>query len=129
MPAGLPEVWSSNLPEPTTTGVHAIALGLSALSMALLGVDYYALIWGMIGALVALFHTDQGMGRVRSVIYVALSTLCGAALGTGLLSSISSESRALLNVASLVAGFGAQKIVTALLKAGLKRIDRIGGPE
>lgn len=113
--------------EPTTAGVHAISLMLSAFFMAVLGVDYYSLIWGMVGALVALFQTEQPMGRVRSVIYIALSTLCGAAIGSGVLSSISSESRALLILLSLVGGFGAQKIVTALLKAGIARIEKMGG--
>ena len=115
------------MPEPTTSGVHAFALALSALSMSLLGVDYYSLIWGMVGAQVALFQNDTPMGRVRSVIYIALSTLVGAAVGTGTLSFFSSESRALLILISLVGGFGAQKIVTALLNAGLARIERIGG--
>lgn len=63
----------------------------------------------------------------RSVIYIALSTLVGAACGTGALSSISSTSRPLLIIGSLVGGFGAQVIVTALLRASLKRIEKLGG--
>lgn len=114
-------------PEPAVSAAHALALALSTVSLALLGVDYYSLVWGMIGAYVALFQGQRTMGRVQSVIFVALSTLVGAAVGTGVLSFFSSESRALLNLCSLVAGFGAQKVVTALLNAGLSRIAKIGG--
>lgn len=113
--------------DPTITGAHAFATALSALSLALLGVDYYSLIWGMVGAQVALFQNQERMGRVRSVIYIALSTLVGAAVGTGTMSFFSSESRALLIVCSLVGGFGAQKIVAGLLNAGLARIGKMGG--
>lgn len=114
------------MPEPTTTGVHALALALSTISLALLGVDYYSLLWSLVGALLALFQAEK-MGRVRSVIYIALSTLVGAACGTGALSSISSTSRPLLIIGSLVGGFGAQVIVTALLRASVKRIEKLGG--
>ncbi|WP_137860808.1 hypothetical protein [Variovorax sp. 3P27G3] len=114
------------MPEPTTTVAGAIAAGASAISLALLGVDYYSLIWGMVGALLALYQAAK-MGRVRSVIFVSLSTLVGAACGTGALSTFQSESRPLLIVCSLVAGFGAQLIVTALLRAGINRIDKLGG--
>lgn len=114
------------MPEPTTTVAGAIAAGASAISLALLGVDYYSLIWGMVGALLALYQAAK-MGRVRSVIFVSLSTLVGAACGTGALSTFQSESRPLLIVCSLVAGFVAQLIVTALLRAGINRIDKLGG--
>jgi len=114
------------LPEPTTTIAGAIAAGASTITMALLGVDYYSLIWGMVGALLALYQAEK-MGRIRSVIFISLSTLVGAACGTGALSTLQSESRPLLIVFSLVAGFGAQVVVTALLRAGINRIDKLGG--
>lgn len=111
--------------EPTFV-VNAIAAGASTVTMALLGVDHYALVWGMVGALLAVYQAEN-LGRARSVIFVTLSTLVGAACGTGALSAISSDSRPLLIVFSLVAGFGAQVIVTRLLRAFLHRIDRLGG--
>lgn len=114
------------MPEPTTTLAGAIAAGASTITMALLGVDYYSLIWGMVGALLALYQAEK-MGRIRSVIFISLSTLVGAACGTGALDAIKSESKPLLIVFSLVAGFGAQVIVTALLRAGINRIDKLGG--
>jgi hypothetical protein len=114
------------MPAPTITTADAIAAGASTITLALLGVDYYSLIWGMVGALLALYQAEK-MGRVRSVIFISLSTLVGAACGTGALHTLESTSRPLLIVLSMVAGFGAQVIVTALLRAGLNRIDRLGG--
>lgn len=114
--------------EPTSTaGVNALVLAISAATMALLGVDYYSLVWGMFGAQVALFQNQATMGRVRALVYVALSTLVGAAVGTGTAAFLASKSQPLLILVSLVGGFGAQKIVTALLDAGLARVKKMGG--
>lgn len=115
------------MPEPTTTlSAAAVAAAISGVTSALLGVEYYSLIWGMVGALLALYQAAP-MGRLRSVIFVSISTLVGAACGTGAVDSIGSDSRPLLIVASLVAGFGAQLIVTALLRSALSRIEKLGG--
>ncbi len=111
--------------EPTTVAAGAIATA-STVTLAILGVDYYSLIWAMVGTLLALYQAER-MGRVRSVIYVTLSTLVGAAVGTGTMSFFTSESRGMLIVVSCVSGFGAQVIVTALLKAGVHRIKKLGG--
>lgn len=114
-------------PEPTTTlTAAAVAAAISGFTSALLGVDYYSLAWGMIGALWALYQTPPA-GRVRSVIFVSLSTLAGAACGTAALEAIGSESKPLLILASLVAGFGAQSLLSALLRSTLRRIDKTGG--
>ena len=114
-------------PEPATSGVKAIVIGLSGVAMSLLGVDYYSLIWAMVGALWALFLNTERMGRVRSVIYVSLSTCIGAAVGTAGVSLLTSESRALLIVLSMVVGFGAHRVMSALLASTLQRIDKLGG--
>lgn len=113
--------------EPTTTlSAAAVAATISGFTSALLGVDYYSLIWGMVGALLALYQASP-MGKVRSVVLVSISTLAGAACGTGAVDVMGSESRPLLIVASLVAGFGAQRIVAALLQTTLNRIEKLGG--
>lgn len=115
------------MPEPTTSTVlAAVAGGISTITLALLGVDYYSLIWSMVGTLLALYQAER-MGRLRSVIFVVLSTLIGAALGSGLMDFWGSSSRPVLIAVSLVSGFGAQLIVTALLRAGINRIERLGG--
>lgn len=114
------------MPEPTITAFSAVAAGASAITLALLGVDYYSLIWGLVGALLALYQAEP-MGRMRSMIFISLSTLVGAACGTGATELVASASRPVLIVSSLVSGYGAQLIVTALLGAGVKRIDKLGG--
>lgn len=111
--------------EPTTTA-GLIVGAISMATLALLGVDYYSLLWALVGALLALYQSES-MGKVRTVIFILLSTLIGAACGTGALAFVNSESRPLLILASLVAGYGAQIVVTALLNAGVKRIEKLGG--
>lgn len=112
------------MPEPTATIAGALAAGASTVTMALLGVDHYSLVWGLVGALVALYQADT-MGRVKSVVFVALSTLIGAAAGTGVQAWFETTSRPLLIVASMTGGFGAQAIITTVLRIGLEWLDRI----
>lgn len=106
--------------------VQDITAALSAALFALLGVDYYSLLWGAIGAFYVLFQNETPMGRLRSTIYVTLATLVGAALGTAGGAAIGSESRALLNVLSLIGGFGSQKIVSTLLQSVVTRLTKKG---
>ncbi|WP_017756862.1 putative holin [Pseudacidovorax intermedius] len=110
-------------PEPTSNVVACIAASASTLAMAMPGVDYYALIWGLIGALLALYQAER-MGRIRSLVFVALSTLVGAACGTAATEFIGS-SRPVLIVLSLIAGFGAQVLVTTLLRALLSHVGKL----
>lgn len=110
--------------EPTSVTI-AIAT-LSAFTLSLLGVDYYSLLWALIGALLALYQSEP-MRKWRTMWFIALSTLVGAACGTGGYEVVASNSRPVLIVLSLVAGYGAQLIVTALLGAGVKRIEKLGG--
>ena len=117
---------ASMMTDPVTTAAGTLASAASTVTLALLGVDYYSLIWGMVGALWALYQAEK-MGRVRSVTFITLSTLVGAAIGNVALWAMASTSRPLLIVCSLVAGFGAQVIVQALLRAGLRRIESLGG--
>lgn len=111
------------MPEPTSFAAGAITTA-SALTLAVLGVDYYSLIWSLVGTFGALYWREQRVGSIRSVLYVALSTLVGAAIGTALMAGAGSTSRPILILLSLVCGFGAQAILTALLEAGLERIKR-----
>lgn len=114
------------MPEPTTSIVSAVVSAASAVTLALLGVDYYSLFWGMVGALLALYQAKR-IGRFRALIGVVLSTLLGAALGTGAVDFWGSTSRPILIVISAVSGFGAQLIMSALLRNFIHQIDRVGG--
>ncbi|WP_295378345.1 putative holin [uncultured Pseudacidovorax sp.] len=113
------------MPEPTTTTAASLAAGASTLAMALLGVEYYALVWGLIGALCAAYHAER-MPWPRALIFVGLSTLVGAACGAWANESLG-KSTTQLAVLSLVCGFGAQAILIQLLRIMLERIERLLG--
>lgn len=114
--------------EPTATSVTlgALAGAISGATLALLGVDYYSLVWALVGAMVARSERAS-MGRVRAVIYIALSTLLGAALGSAAVVLAEQQHRAVLILASIVCGAGAQMLISAVLQAALARIAALGG--
>jgi hypothetical protein len=99
----------------------ALIAGLSSVLLTLFGVDYYALMWGLVGACLA--------STRRALIYVALSTLIGAALGTTAVEFFRTTHRAFLITGSLVGGAGAQVLVGALLQLALTRIKKMGGAD
>lgn len=113
------------MPEPTTSTAAALAAALSTTSLALFGVDYYSLLYGCVGAMMAMTQAEA-MTRTRAVIFMALSTLVGAALGNGALALLGSTNRALLIVGCIVCGASAQLIVSRLIQAALSRIDALG---
>lgn len=134
--------------EPTSTTVAALAASLSGVTLALFGVDYYSLLYGMVGALFAVVHantiapkpppaTDSvvshiarisaliiGSGRV--VIYVAFSTLAGAVIGNAAAALLGGNNRSIIILGCMVGGAGAQAMVSAVLNAALARIKRLG---
>lgn len=105
------------------------AAGVSSLTLALLGVSHYALIWGFVGALVALFQHRERMGAFRAITFVMLSTLSGAAMATWGITYLDTGTRPVLIGMSLVAGFGAQLLLTALIRNAIHRINQLGGDE
>lgn len=107
--------------EPTSSTAAVVAT-ISAITLALLGVQYYALLWAFVGAMVALIQSAS-MTRGRACVYVLLSTLAGAALGQAAVAWVGSEQRALLVAASLLGGVGAPLVVSSLLRAALRLID------
>lgn len=102
-----------------------LAGAISGATLALLGVDYYSLLWALVGAMLALGQS-AAMTRGRAVVYVILSTLIGAALGSAAVVLAGQGHRALLILASVVAGAGAQLLVGAILQAALQRIAALG---
>jgi uncharacterized protein YneF (UPF0154 family) len=103
------------VPIDSTLSFGAVAAAMSAISLALFGVDYYSLLYGLVGALLALPHVEQ-MGRWRAVLFVVLSTLAGAVIGNGILAYFASSNRALLIAGCLAGGIVAQALAAALLK-------------
>lgn len=108
--------------EPTTT-TAAIASGLSAFTLALFGVDYYALVWGLVGAMFAQGMTST-MTRKQAIIYVSLATFSGAAIGTGFQALFfGSTNKPVLVLFSLAGGFAAQKILDGVVSLITRRLE------
>src|SRR4051812_14701043 len=94
----------------------AFVAGVSQVLLTLFGVDYYAMLWAFVGSLVALSQTGQ-MTRARALVYVCLSTLVGAALGSAAYVYLAATAKPILLLASVTGGFGWQLIMTAIVQA------------
>lgn len=101
--------------EPTTVTAGALAAAASAVTLALFGVDYYSLLYGFVGAALALSQAEA-MGRSRAILYVSLSTLVGAVIGNVFVDWIDHKSRFYLIGSCLVGGIVAQALVAVLIK-------------
>jgi hypothetical protein len=121
--------------EPTTTTAGAItayAAGISSVTLALIGVDPIAIIWGLIGAMFARGH-GLALTRARAGMYIAITTFSGAALGTGFESLFQNimqtthQTRPLLVLASLIGGAFASRLIEALGTAIERKLSNIGG--
>jgi crotonobetainyl-CoA:carnitine CoA-transferase CaiB-like acyl-CoA transferase len=111
--------------EPTSQAA-AFAASLSAITLALLGVDHLSIIYGLVGALFALYEAER-MERGRAMVFVVLSTLAGAAMGNGALALLGSGSKGVLLVSCIVCGYGTQALLARLLRRGLNQIDKDDG--
>jgi hypothetical protein len=100
---------------PETGIAAAVAAALSTASLALFGVDYYSLLYALVGALLALPHAEQ-MGRTRAIVYVMLSVLAGAAIGNCAVLYLHLTSRPMLILACLGGGLLAQALAAFILK-------------
>ena len=105
--------------------VAAFVTGASQVLLTLFGVDYYAMLWAFVGSLVAMAQTETTMSRPRAVVYVFLSTMVGAALGTAAFAYLDAKPKAVLLLCSVVGGW--QLIMAALVQAVVQRIKTIGG--
>jgi len=111
--------------EPATTAA-SVAAAASGITMALLGVDYHSLLYGLIGALIAVSQA-QHTSRWRAVASVVLSTVTGAVLGTAAAEVLGLTGKAALLLGCIVGGAGAQALVLALVRAAESRVSRMGG--
>lgn len=104
----------------------AITAAISAVTLALFGVDYYSMLWGFVGSLVALTQTSP-MSRARAIFFVSLSTFVGAAIGNAAIDFANSTSRPMLLLGCLVGGAGSQLLINTMISALAERIKKIGG--
>lgn len=108
-----------------STTVAVIVSSLSATLLALLGVDYYSLLWAIVGSVGALLYSAP-TSKGRAVFSVCLSALMGAALGTAVAENLAG-SRSVLIVASIVCSTGPQLLINALLSRLVSAINK-GAP-
>jgi uncharacterized membrane protein YfcA len=94
--------------------------------MAVFGLDYYSLVYALVGTIL-LLSSRQKTTRLRALIYVALSTIAGAALGTYLVGHFDAESKPALFVVCMVCGGGAQLVFTTMVDVLNTQIKRMGG--
>lgn len=105
---------------------------LSGVFLVLFGVDYYAIVWAFMGTLGALYFREQNLGSLKSLAYIAFSTLAGAAIATGLIAIsgvVPPYQRPILILLSLVIGGGWQSVMAAILEALISRIKKFGGSQ
>ena len=100
--------------EPTTAATLAAAA--SGITLALLGVDYYSLLGGLLGAMLAMSKTDTTTTRLKAIWAVVLTCLVGAILGSASVALAGGHtSRAVLVAICLVCAAGAQRFISRLV--------------
>lgn len=107
-----------------STAVGLFVSTVSGMLLALLGVDYYSLLWAVVGSVGALLYSAP-TSRSRAAFSVFISTLMGAALGTAVAEHVGG-SRSVLIVMSIVCATGPQLLINALLSRIVKTINRDG---
>lgn len=111
----------------TETSSLAVAVAsVSAAVLALLGVDYYALLWGVIGAVISALW-GESLGRTGAIVTVITSSFVGAGFGTAIAEQ--SGSRSWLIVAALVCAAGARPIVATAVQVVVARLKKLAGAD
>ncbi len=99
----------------TSNFAAVLAASFSSLSLALFGVDYYALVWGFVGAMFALYNGPD-LARKPAIAFVTMSTFAGAAIGSMVVLSLGIDHRIILVFCSLVGGVCSQLIINESAK-------------
>lgn len=109
------------------TAPDAVSFGvwLSAAALALIGVDYYALVWAGAGAVVSMMLTPTE-ARGSMLLQLVGSTLAGAG-AAGAIALHLGGGRPVLIAAALIVGAGAKVLMLAAIGAARRRIDALGG--
>ena len=104
---------------------EAFAAAATDVALALIGVSYYAVLWGCFGALFGLVLTPPE-SRWSAIFSVFLSALIGAALGELFAHVTGGGQKAVIGL-SAICGAGTKPIVSAAIKAVTARIQKAGG--
>lgn len=110
----------------TEQALLKIIAGISTYTMALFGIDYYSLVYALLGAML-LLSSHKKTTKLRAVGFVLLSAVTGAAMGTALIEYVGTTSKSALFVAAMVCGGGALWLLKTMLDALTNRIKQAGG--
>lgn len=111
--------------DPAATGAVAVGAWLSAAVLALLGVEYVALVWGIGGAVFALTLTKPE-SRAAAIWSVVTSALAGAALA-GLLAGLAGGGKSAVIAIAFITAAGAKPIVSRGIAAVEALFQKLGG--
>lgn len=107
----------------STTGIAATIAVVSSLLLAVLGVDYYALLWALIAAISVQLFAEKTT-RTRAAMITVVSMLLGAALGTAMAENLGAGSRPMLMLCSIVCASAPRPLIASLVNAFINRINK-----
>lgn len=102
--------------EPTTTATGAVAAGIGALFVALIGIEPQALVWGFVGAVFGLSFAPQS-GRVRAALVFVAVAFAAALLGTWAADFWHANSRIARNGWAMALGAAFHPLLAAFVQA------------
>lgn len=105
-----------------TSGAAAFAATASAITSAIFGVDYFAIVWGFIGSMFALINNEP-TNKLWAIAYVSLSSLIGAAIGSALHEYLApNQPKIILIALCAIVGFGSKRLLTSAIRGGEKKL-------
>jgi hypothetical protein len=112
--------------EPTVTAA-TVVVGISAETIAIIGVPSLALLWGLVGAIAMVVFTPAE-SKSRVVATVLVSGLVGAA-GGNWFAEFAGGGKSLMILAAMIAGAGAKTLLSIAITAAASRIQKAGGSQ
>lgn len=102
-------------PQAVLTEVEQFVAFASNALGALLGLNYYALLYAFLGALVAVMKSEKINDRIRLVVFVIASTLVGAIMGTASAEYLLITRKSFIAMISLCCGLWWQALLAIVL--------------
>lgn len=116
--------------DPHTSTIVAAAGGISLVAGTVLGLPVPALVFGLVGGLAALKIDQTQRGLAQRVTTVALGTMCAAAAAhpaAMYLHPDGTPTEALVPLAAIVIGAGAEALLRTVLMGVVNRVRQISG--
>ena len=107
-----------------STGAQITAAGLQGLTLAIVGLPYFAVFWGLMGALCGLAISPQE-SRKAALVTVLLSWAAGSAGGFAVAAYLGGANPALI-ISSFVIGTAAKRLLVLAIEAASAQITKLG---